>query len=490
MKKFRLAILLFVFLSLPVVLCACQENDGAINSYSMSLSYDDEDNILQGNELVEYHNNSDNAFDAVYFHLYPNAYRSDAKKKIISSANVGKAYPNGDSDGFIQVEYVKNLDEDFDYSIEGEDENILKVNLRNILYPDEMIKIEIGFFVKFANINHRLGYGENTINIGNFYPIACVYENGKGFRKDLYSSNGDPFYSEVANYELNFTFPSEYKIASSGEVVASEKIDNLIKIALKSEKMRDFSLILSKKFKIESEMCGKTKINYYGYQEDENTEECLKACVDALKTFSDAFGDYPYSELNIAKSNFVYGGMEYPGLVIISDEYKNQKDINYVIVHEIAHQWWYAVVGSDQIGHAWQDEGLAEFSTLLFFKNNAEYGENYKDMISSATASYKLFEKVYKNIRGYFDGRMDRTIYDFDTEPEYTQLTYTKALLMFDSIMQDIGEKKLIRGLKKYYEEFAFSIAQPEGLIDCLCKGSGYNLESYIFSWIEGKVVI
>jgi len=52
------------------------------------------------------------------------------------------------------------------------------------------------------NINHRFGYGDNTVNFGNFYPVACVYENGKGFIQDLYHSNGDPFYSECSNYEV------------------------------------------------------------------------------------------------------------------------------------------------------------------------------------------------------------------------------------------------------------------------------------------------
>lgn len=490
MKKFGIAILLFIFLALPFLFYGCKNNGDIRTTYNMDLNFDEENYLLSGSEEVEYYNNSENAFEYLYFHLYPNAYRIDNKNKIVADNYLTKAYPNGESDGCIDIEYVKCANIELETEIEGENCNILKVVLPNDLYPDEKIILNIGFTVQLANTYHRLGYGQNTINFGNFYPIACVYENGKGFRKDLYTSNGDPFYSECSNYNVNITFPFEYQIATSGEIISNKNDENLKKISIKCEKMRDFSFILSKNFKIEKEIYQKIKINYFGYQEDDNTNECFKTCVDAVKTFSELFGEYPYGELSVAKSNFFYGGMEYPGLVLISDELKTQSEINYVIVHEIAHQWWYGVVGSDQINHAWQDEGLAEFSTLLFFKHNLEYGEDYSKLIESATQSYQLFEKVYKNVNGQVDTSMDRSLSQFATEPEYTQNTYTKGVLMFDAVMQSVGEKKLLKGFKKYYKDFSFLIATPENLIDCMNRGSGYNLESFIRSWLDGKVVI
>ena len=482
--------MIFIFLSLPFLFYGCGKEEYNLNTYNMTLKYDEKSQILFGSENVEYFNNSDNMFTSLFFHLYPNAYSTDRKKCIVSQTHMDEAYSNGVDSGFIDIKNVASQGKELEFDIEGDEENILKVDLTDELYPDEKVVLEINFEVKLANINHRLGVGENTINFGNFYPVSCVYENGNGFRKDVYCSNGDPFYSECANYNVELTYPSDFIIASSGEIVKEENYDNLTKIAVKSKKARDFSFVLSKKFKKAVQKLGEIDIVYCGYSEDENINECLLTCVDALKTFNQLFGDYPYSQLIISKSNFVYGGMEYPGLVIVSDDISDQNELNYVIVHEIAHQWWYAVVGSDQINHPWQDEGLAEFSTLLFFKNNTNYGEDYDKLIESATQSYRLFERVYKNITGQFDGRMDRSLYQFETEPEYTQLTYTKGVLMFDSIMHDIGEKKLEKGLKKYYKDYAFKIATPHDLIYCLSKGSGYNLDGYIKSWLDGKVVI
>jgi aminopeptidase N len=66
--------------------------------------------------------------------------------------------------------------------------------------------------------------------------------------------------------------------------------------------------------------------------------------------------------------------MEYPALVMISDNIGEHISYEEVIVHEVAHQWWYSLVGNDQINYGFLDEGLTEYSTILFFENNPEYG--------------------------------------------------------------------------------------------------------------------
>ena len=168
---------------------------------------------------------------------------------------------------------------------------------------------------------------------------------------------------------------------------------------------------------------------------------------------------------------------------------KSQSDYNYVIAHEIAHQWWYGVIGNDQYNHAWQDEGLAEYSTLLFFKNNTQYGEDFEKLIEGANSSYKLFEEVYSRVQGEVDGKMDRAICDFSTEPEYVQCTYTKGVLLFNNINDMIGEKKFLNALKQYYKNFKFQNAKSADLIACFVKEGGTKIEKIFDSWLQGKVV-
>ena len=460
-------------------------------SYHLQLDYDEENHVLYGKESVKYVNNYDNAFSELCFHLYPNAFRQNSTSPVVSTNNASSAYPNGLSYGQIDIISVTYENGDIaSYKIGGEDENILIVALENELYPDENIELIIEFKTTLANINHRLGYGENTINFGNFYPIACVYERGKGFSQHLYHSNGDPFYSECSNYDVEIAYNDDYEIAFTGEKKGENKQRGKNTVFVKAENVRDFCFVLSDRFEKASQMCGDVEVNYFGYKDDENLQDCLTTCTDALKTFENMFGKYPYPQISIVKSNFVHGGMEYPNIVLISDTINLQSDVNYVIVHEIAHQWWYGLVGNDQYSHAWMDEGLAEFSTLLFFKKNLAYGENFDALVESAVQSYKLFEKVYVKVYGSVDGRMNRPLCEFQTDPEYVQCIYTKGTIMFNSLREMVGDKKLIGTLKNYCEEFKFKIVTPEDLIAKFVSSFGRGIEGFFDSWLEGRVVI
>ena len=468
-----------------------QNKDARLTEYNLSLEYDNNLHILYGKEEVQYVNNSENMFTFVPFHLYPNAFREGAKNGVVSSNNVVEAYPNGGSYGEIQILGVCfENGEKADYEICGEDQNILKIYLKEELFPDECVIFSITFQTTLANINHRLGFGENTINFGNFYPIACVYEEGKGFSLSLYHSNGDPFYSECANYKVNIVCDKDFEIASSGRQENMQIENNKKHASYAGDNIRDFCFVLGEKLTKQSCMSGDVEVNYYGYQNDDNLQECLKTCVDALNTFENMFGKYPYSQLSVVKSNFVHGGMEYPNIVLISDNILQQNDVNYVIIHEIAHQWWYGMVGNDQYNHAWLDEGLAEYSTMLFYRDNIEYGEDFDMLLEGALKSYKLFEKVYTKVNGKVDGSMNRALCDYDTEPEYVQCTYTKGVLLFNTLREMVGDKKFLSSLKTYFDNYQYKIARPEDLISVFVDKCGKSVEGFFNSWLEGKVVI
>ncbi len=490
--KYKILIGLIV-LGLIVAIPFSFQNSEAIENYStykLNLVFNEEEMSLSGKEEVTYVNNSQNAFSSLYFHLYPNAFREGANVKVVSSNNFDEAFPNGASYGNIEIENVYNEFGNLQFQITGDDLNILKVDLLEDLYPDETVEIKIDFTVVLPNANHRFGYGESTINLGNFYPIACVYEDGKGFFTKPYHSNGDPFYSDVANYIVNLTCSNDLIVASSGEVCDKIEEGQSSVYSMKGDKIRDFCIVLSNNFeKVSTEIDG-IKINYYGYKNDSDLQENLDFSKDCLQTYNSLFGKYPYKELNIVKSNFVHGGMEWPNLVMISDNISNSEDFKYVIAHEIAHQWWYGVVGNNQYDHAWIDEGLTEYSTYLFYQNNPEYGLNYEEMIKNASENYKFFVKIYNQVNGEVDTSMDRALNEFKTEPEYVQLTYTKGVLLFDSLRQNMGDRKFFKALKNFYENYKFQNVSPEILIASFSASAGNNLENFIYSWINGEVVI
>ena len=459
-----------------------------VSEYQIVANLDYENKTLTATENVKYYNNSGNDLNEVKFHLYPNAFREDAEKyKAVSPTQSSRAYPNGFSEGNITIQSVNVTQKNTDFVISGEDKNILSVPLDSILKNNSVVEIEIKFQILIPNCNHRFGYGENTLNLGNWYPIACVFENGQ-FVTDGYSPNGDPFYSEISNYLVKITYPAELKLASTGNLLDLQNNENSSTATLSAKAVRDFALVLSDKFEVKTAMLGETTVNYY-YYDDENASQHLQTAVDALQTFNEMIGAYPYEVLNVVKTNFLQGGMEYPNLVYISDDVDVESEYNNVIIHEIAHQWWYGVVGNNECEYAWIDEGLAEYSTALFYDRNPNYNKTSAEVLGSALSSYLLFCDVYNEVYDSLDTSMNRNIHDFNTETEYVYLTYVKGVLMFDSISEIIGENKMIKVLQNFYAENAMKNAAPADLIKSFEDVTHKKLASYIMSWLDGSVV-
>lgn len=488
MKKF---VLFFIFLFIfPFFLLGCSnKTQDHLSNYSIFVDFDETKMEANCFEEVEYFNNSENFLTSICFHLYPNAFREDAVKSVVTSLNKEKAYPNGESFGKILIQDVKLGENRLQFEITGDDNNILEVFLQDKLYPDESVKVSIDFYLILPNLNHRFGYGENTINFGNFYPILCVYENERGFLKDLYSSNGDPFYSDVSNYNVNITYNKNYTLASTGQQINKSYKDSSITSQVTAKCVRDFCFVLSDKFLVLEDDFNDTKIRYY-YYDDPDPEKALTIAKEAFAYFNQIFGEYPYKDLSVVRTNFLHGGMEYPNLVMISDSILDSVEYNYAIVHEIAHQWWYGIVGNDEYNEAWVDESLTEYSSLMFFEKNSGYNVDYNLAIENANSSYKFFVEVYSNIYDKLDTSMNRSLDEFKTEPEYVNCIYTKGVLMYDTIRSIVGEKKFLKTLEIYYNKYKYKNANGFELIDVFKRVCGSKIEDIFDCWVKGKVVI
>lgn len=454
--------------------------------YKQTLVFDENTNILEGKETLGFYNYTDNILTEVYLHLYPNAFREGAKASVVSLANYDKAFPNGRDYGGITIESVSRGEEYLEYEVAGEDENILIVKIGEDLYPDDTFEFEIGFCVSLANVNHRLGYGKNTINLCNYYPIFCVYENG-AFVTDLYNSNGDPFYSKTSNYEVELTYNKDLTLASTGKqknvLSGDKKITSIM-----AQNVRDFAMVLSNKFENLEETHNGIEINYY-YYGDATPPKTMKTIKEVLDT-NNKYGEYPYKTLSIAEANFVHGGMEYPGLVLISDSLADYETYINVVIHELCHQWWYGVVGNNQYTYGFLDEGLTDYCTAKFYEKHPAYGLSQNQIFTNASNGYATFVKVYGDVRENFSTKMIRRLDEFETENEYVYLTYVKGMLMFASLEDLIGEKKMEKCIKFYFEQNKFKEATPEDLIDAFSRASRKNLQNYFDAWFNGDVII
>ncbi len=487
MKRISLFLCL-IFLTPFVFLVGCQSGEQSQkNLYSIDLIYDEVNHSAEANLAIDYVNTSQTALNEIYFHLYPNAFSEEGEGSVCSQANEIKTYPNGKSYGGIEIKSVVIAGEKTDYNLKGEYDSHLVVMLPEKLFPDEKVQIYIEFNLILPNANHRFGYGDNAVNFANFYPITCVYREGQGFATEPYSPNGDPFYSDCADYKITITYDKNLIIACSGDEVLTEEKGETKTTKISCYNVRDYAFVLSDKFLIKSEKVQNTTISYY-YYDDQDAESSLNTAKNALITFSEMFGEYPYSSFAIVQTNFVYGGMEYPQLVMISDLLKGD-DNDYVIVHETAHQWWYGVVGNDEYNESWLDESLTEYSTALFFEKNQDYDISYSQMVSGARSNYNLFLKTYKSIKGSVDTSMNRALDEFETEPEYVNNIYVRGIIMFDTLKSQIGEKKFLNALSGYYSKFKFKNATTADFIATFEEKCGRQMEGFFNSWLLGEVV-
>ena len=489
MKKLCLALcLLLIIPAFSGCKSKLEKVSAKLSDYTIDAVYDNESHLLTATQKVEYINNTSAELNHLEFNLYPSAFREGAKASVVSKLNYENCYPNGASYGGIEINSVEVLGETSSYSIGGEDENVLVIPLKKALKKDSRVTITMSYCVSIPNCAHRFGYTDNAVNLGNFYPIVSVFENGK-FIGNMYSSNGDPFYSDAANYTVSVVTASNLIVAGSGNKSTLKISSSQTKTTFAGKAMRNFAMVISEKFKIATDKIDGVNVSYY-YINDNSYNQNLKTACYAIKTFNSLFGNYPYLNYSVVQTDFIHGGMEYSGLVYISSDVKNADDYATVIIHETAHQWWQSVVGNNEFDNAWMDEALAEFSTALFYKNNPEYKQDFATIMTNVQNQYLFFCEVYTDVLKELDTSISRKLNEFRTEPEYTFMTYVKGNMMFYNLYKNIGEKKFLKAMRNYYKEYSFKNASPQNLIDEFSKASKTKLDEFFNSWLSGKVVI
>ena len=464
-----------------------EEIGSEFTNYYIDLEYNNVTKNAVASCEIDYCNLSESMLKEVKLHLYIASFCKTASASVIDKTNYTNCFYNGESYASLNIARVMLNGEDINPSYENEDNDIMVVNLNSSLYPSERVNIKIEYSFSLPNCNHRFGYGENTINFGNFYPIACVYDSG--WKTDSYVATGDPFCSDMANYYVNLAIEDNLRLATTGMVKNSTTDSGVNYYNIEAKCVRDYAFVLSEKFNLAEKEYKGVNVQYF-YTDDDNAGKVVDCGVDAIRTFSDLFYDYPYSTYTIVQADFCYGGMEYPTMSVISNSIENIDDYLNVVVHETAHQWWYNLVGNDQFNESWLDESLTEFSAMLFYDENEGYAFNHEDMIDAVHENFLLYKNTYENVLGTLDTSMNRAIDEFDTEPEYTFTIYVKGALMYDSLYHLVGEKKFVKSLQLYAEQNAYKIAKGENLIasfETCCKT---DLEDFFDCWLTGKVII
>ncbi|MFA5449174.1 MAG: M1 family metallopeptidase [Clostridia bacterium] len=474
MKKLCVIVMLAL---LGCLAAACKVPDKAIENlnvsfYDMQIKIADDLDRVDLQAKISIYNNSADDWDSVKFNLYANAYRKDAPYKAYVKELIKY--------GGIEVISIKSDGEPLEWEL-MQNLTTLEVELPSSLKAGERVDVDIEAIIDIPISDLRLGLYDKTLNLGNFYPILAVYENGE-FRTDNFTRKGDPFYSEAADYNVRIISAKNLVIAASADDY-SETVGEGYKVTnISAKKLRDFALCASYNFKEIQGLVGDTLVRYY-YTGANAPESLLEITMGAFSLFSEKIGAYPYKSYSVAEVPFAYGGMEYSGLVYIN---KNALDKADIIVHETAHQWFGTVVGSDAINHSWLDEALVTFLAEYYYPLKLK--GDYNDAKQANTKAFEAFVKMQRLNQPNYSLNMTQSLYSFATNHEYMMLIYVRGGLMFENIYSLLGEKGFIGALKDYFEANKYQNAAPEQLFAAF-KKNRKDIQPIVNSWLNDKVI-
>lgn len=411
--------------------------------------------------------------DELVFLLYPNAYAEGAEHRAYSAK-----LPRYGGIELTRLN-VDGAETEFAMGEEGQSASFAVPAMA----MGDAAEIYMEYSVVLPECALRLGKIRGYYNLSNFYPQLAVFD-GEGFRRDLYTAVGDPVFSPVADFKVHMDVPEELVAACPGKVSGEKAADGRKNFTVSVDNARDFALALNADYVVTNGVWNDVTVNYY-HTGDETASERTALAVNAIKTFSEAFGDYPYETFTVAVTPFGAEGMEFSGLVFISDE---AEDAGSAIVHETAHQWWYNLVGNDNVNDGWLDEGLAAFTTAYYHLLNGDE-TRFAAELELAEKAYFKYEKLQK-LRA--DGgvvSMTRSIHNY-TEYQYNMLAYNKGALMFKNLYDTAGGDKFNKALSYYVRENRFKTAGREELAAAFGKAMKCDAAGLIGGWLSDTAVL
>jgi hypothetical protein len=495
-------------------------------NYKINVRLDDRNHFLYASEEIEYINNSPDQLSFIWFHLWPNAYKNRNTafaKQQIESGNTRFYFADEKNRGYI---------DSLDFSIDGQSvkwefhpdhPDICKLILNQSLQSGARIIVSTPFRVKLPASFSRLGHVEQSYQITQWYPKPAVYDQ-KGWHEMPYLDQGE-FYSEFGSFDVSITLPKNYVVGATGNLQNPEEIawleqkaqataalkefpkENAFPASAKQtktlryvqDKIHDFAWFADKRYHVlkgQVELpASRRKVDTWVMFTNQNARYWKKA-VDyvnnALCYYSLWNGDYPYDQATAVDGALsAGGGMEYPTITVIGGV-NSDLTLETVIAHEVGHNWFYGVLGSNERKHAWMDEGLNSFNELRYLETRYPdlklFDSFAPDLAELAGAENvpqrRQYELLYLlTARRGLDQPMDLPATDF-TMLNYAGIVYSKTAMVFNHVRHYLGDEKFDAIMQTYYNTWKFRHPYPEDLRRIFEEQTGKN-----WSWLFDDLI-
>ena len=413
---------------------------------------------LTGRQEVLYTNQEDGPLTEVYFRLFPNLAggSSTIANLTVNGAAVKPGYELANS--------------------------AMRVPLSPVLQPGEQVVLGLEFNVEVPTSEGgnygTFAYLDDTLALAHFYPMIAVYDD-EGWNIEIAPQIGDIIYADSSFYLARITAPVELTLATSGLIIERVEQDGRQVVTVAAGPMRDFYLAASDRYTVTSQSVGEVAVNSYAPAElSAGSEMALSQAVQALQSFNERFGPYPFTEFDLVTTPNLALGVEYPGIVVIRGElYGADQDnrlLEAVVAHEVAHQWFYSVVGNDQVDEPWVDEALAQYATLLYFLD--VYGP------PGGAAFRGSLERRWTRVDGV-EIPIGLPVRDY-TVQEYSAIVYGRGPLFLETLAESMGQESFATFLQEYYRRHQWGIATTASFKDMAETHCSCDLTPLFEAWV------
>lgn len=449
-------------------------------AYDIDVTLDTSAHWLHGTERLAYWNNSPDTLWSVWFHLYPNAYK-DLGTALAAEAEAFHDYRSrrlAERDrGFIEIGSIRAGGAALVLR-PGADITSACCDLPAPLAPGDSLAFDIDFGVKLPVIVSRLGHRGTHYEISQWYPKIAVYD-ASGWHPDGYHYTGE-FYGEYGAFSVGITAPRGMVIGATGAEIGGPDDDPDLSDdpapyrLFCAENVHDFAWCADAKYVVTEELHDGVLIKVMALPCDTaKWKNVMQYSKDALDYYGRWYGPYPYSTLTVCDGSMAAGGgMEYPNLVVISSgEDKFTRLLENVVMHEIGHQWFYGVLGNDEMDEAWLDEGINSFSEERYFEE--KYGPE-GNMLVKPRARRWLPELSGRYVgrmiyHAFAASRMEQPVLTRACEVRepalYAAIAYKKPAMMMWWLKGYLGDAAFDQVMRAYYGQFMFRHVTTEDFL-------------------------
>jgi hypothetical protein len=435
---------------------------GPVPRYDISISVDPGRLTIAGFESVLYTNRQWEPVNELYFRLYANL----------------PAYG-----GEMQVTGVKAGGREVEATYQAE-RTALRVPLPTPLAVNDSVRVDLDFSLRVERQQEGrvlMGESQGILSLPGFYPMLAMCQDG-AWDLSIGPDFADAVFSETALYRVEVDVPADMVVVGTGSVTAEDTSEEGRRaIHYVSGPVRDFGLIMSRAYQKQSMAVQDIVVNSYHLPEDSQAGySALWRAAAAIQVFSDAFSEYPYAKLDVVEAPLGKRGMEYPALVMIGSEvYRTEKKrLEPLVVHEVAHQWWYNLVGSDPVNHPAVDEGLAEYS-LYFYYEEVHGIRRAKELVQTRWIEpYELIKDVE------LDAPIEQPATAFIRD-NYETVVYSKSSVLYDDLRRYMGDDEFIEAIRHYLSSYKHRVAPAGAFLGIASGTTARSLDAYAAKWRE-----